>query len=49
MDAENLVRIRFHLGNREPTDQGGSLYTCQDHLHQAATSRVVYAEDSLST
>jgi hypothetical protein len=25
--AEDLVRIRFHLGNRGSTDQGGSLYT----------------------
>jgi hypothetical protein len=46
-DAENSVRIRFHLGNHGPTDQGGSLYS-QDHLLRAATSRVVYVEDSLS-
>jgi hypothetical protein len=46
--AENSVRIRFHLGNRGPIDQGGSLYTCQDHLLQAAASRVVYVKDSLS-
>jgi hypothetical protein len=46
--AENSIRIRFHLGNRGPTDQGGSIYTCQDHLVWATTSRAVYVEDSLS-
>jgi hypothetical protein len=35
-------------GTSGSTDQGGSLYTYQDHLHRAATSRVVYVEDSLS-
>jgi hypothetical protein len=30
--AENSVGIRFHLGNCGLTDQGSSLYTCQDHL-----------------
>jgi hypothetical protein len=47
--AKDSVRIRFHLGNFGPTDQGGSLYTYEDHLHRAATSRVVYVEDSLSS
>jgi hypothetical protein len=47
--VENSVRIRFHLGNRGLTDQGSALYTCQDHLLRAATSRIVYVEDSLST
>jgi predicted glycosyl hydrolase (DUF1957 family) len=47
--AKNSVRIRFHLGNCGSTDQGGSLYTYQDHLLWAATSRAVYVEDSLST
>jgi hypothetical protein len=46
--AEDSVRIRFHLGNWGSTDQGGSLYTCQDHLLRAATNRGVYVEDSLS-
>jgi hypothetical protein len=46
--AEDLVRIQFHLGNCGSTDQGGSLYTYQDHLLWAATSRVVYIEDSMS-
>jgi hypothetical protein len=46
--AENSVGIRFYLGDCGSTDQGSSLYTCQDHLLQTATSRVVYAKDSLS-
>jgi hypothetical protein len=45
--AEDSVEIRSHLGNYGSTDQGGSLYTCQDHLLWTATSRVVYVEDSL--
>jgi hypothetical protein len=44
--AEDLVGVRFHLGNCGSTNQGGSLYTCQDHLW-TITSRVVYVEDSL--
>jgi hypothetical protein len=47
--AKNLVRIQFHLGDCGSTDQGSSLYTCQDHLLCTATSWVVYIEDSLST
>jgi transposase InsO family protein len=39
--AENSVRIRFHLGNCGSTDQGGSLYTCQDYLLWITTSRAV--------
>jgi hypothetical protein len=46
--AEDSIRIRFYLGNYGSTDQGGSLYTCQDHLLRAATSRAVYIEDNLS-
>jgi hypothetical protein len=46
--AKNLIGIRFHLGNCGSTIQGGSLYTCQDHLLWTATSRVVYVETSLS-
>jgi hypothetical protein len=46
--TKNLVRIRFHLGNCGSTKQGGSLYTCQDHLLWTASSRVVYVKDSLS-
>jgi hypothetical protein len=46
--AESSVRIRFHLGNCGSTDQGGSLYTCQEHLVWTTTSRVVYVRDSLS-
>jgi hypothetical protein len=46
--AENSVVIRFHLGNCGSTDQGSSLYTCQDHLLWTATSGVVYVKDSLS-
>jgi hypothetical protein len=30
--AKDSVRIRFHLGSCGLTDQGGSLYTSQDHL-----------------
>jgi hypothetical protein len=30
--AKNSVGIQFHLGDSGSTDQGGSLYTCQDHL-----------------
>jgi hypothetical protein len=45
--AEDLVRIRFHLGNHGSTEQGGSLYTGQDHLLWTSTSKVVYVEDSL--
>jgi hypothetical protein len=30
------------------TDQGGSLYTYQEHLLSTTTSRAVYVEDSLS-
>jgi hypothetical protein len=46
--AKDSVRIRFHLGNCGPTDQGGSLYTYRDHLLRAATSRIVCVQDSLS-
>jgi hypothetical protein len=46
--AENSIGIQFHLGDCGSTDQGSSLYTCQDHLLQTATSRVVYDENSLS-
>jgi hypothetical protein len=46
--AENSVRIRFHLGSCGSTDQGGSLYTCQDHLLWTVTSRVVFVKNSLS-
>jgi hypothetical protein len=46
--AKDSVRIQLHLGNCGSTDQGGSLHTCQDHLLQATTSRVVYVEDGLS-
>jgi hypothetical protein len=46
--VENSVGIRFHLGNCGSTDQGGSLYTYQDHLLWTATSIVVYVEDSMS-
>jgi hypothetical protein len=46
--AEDLIGIQFHLGNCESTDQGGSFYTCQDHLLWTVTSRVVYVKDSLS-
>jgi hypothetical protein len=46
-NAEDSVGIGFHLGNRGLTDQGGSLYTYQDHLPCTTTSRVVYVEDSL--
>jgi hypothetical protein len=38
-----------YLGNCGSTDQDGSLYTYQDHLLQAATSRAVYVKDSLSS
>jgi hypothetical protein len=47
--AENLVGKQFHLGDCGSTDQGSSLYTCEDHLLWTAASRVVYVEDSLST
>jgi hypothetical protein len=46
--AEDTVGIRFHLGNRGSTDQGGSLYTSQDHLLWTVTSRVIYVKDCLS-
>jgi hypothetical protein len=46
--AKDPIRIRFHLANCAPTDQGGSLYTCQDHLLRAVTSRIVHVQDSLS-
>jgi hypothetical protein len=46
--AENLVRIESHLGNCGSTNQGGSLYSGQDHQLRTATSRVVYVKDSLS-
>jgi hypothetical protein len=46
--AENLVGIRFHLGDCVSTDQGSSLYTYQDHLLWTATSGIVYVEDSPS-
>jgi hypothetical protein len=48
MIAEDSVRVPFHLGNCGSTDQGGSLYTCQDHLLWATASRVLYVEHSLS-
>jgi transposase InsO family protein len=46
--VENSVGIRFHLGDCRSTDQGSSLYTCQDHLLQTTTGRVVYVKDSVS-
>jgi hypothetical protein len=47
--AMNSVGIRFYLGDCGSIDQGGSLYTCQEHLLWTATSRAVYVEDSLPT
>jgi hypothetical protein len=46
--AKNSVGIQFHLCDCGLTDQGSSLYTCQNHLLQTATSRVVYVKDSMS-
>jgi hypothetical protein len=46
--AKNSIGIRFHLGDCGSTDQGGSLYTCEDHLLWTATGRVVHVKDSLS-
>jgi hypothetical protein len=46
--AKNSVGIRSHLGDCGLTEQGSSLYTCQDHLLWTATSGVVYIEDRLS-
>jgi hypothetical protein len=46
--TKNSVEIRFHLGDCGLTDQGSSLYTCQDHLLWTAASTVVYVKDSLS-
>jgi hypothetical protein len=46
--AEDSVRIQFYLGNCGSTDQGGSLYTCQDNLLWTTISRVIYVVDSLS-
>jgi hypothetical protein len=46
--AKNLAEIRFHLDDCGLTDQGSSLYTCQDHLLRTIASIVVYVEDSLS-
>jgi hypothetical protein len=46
--AKNSVGIQFHLGDYGSTDQGNSLYTCQDFLLQTTTSRVVYVKDSVS-
>jgi hypothetical protein len=45
--GKNSVGKRFHLGNCGSIDQGGILYTFQDHLHWIATGRVVYVKDSL--
>jgi hypothetical protein len=46
--VEDSVRIRFHLGDCGSTDEGGSLYTYQDHLLWTVTSRIVYVKVSLS-
>jgi hypothetical protein len=46
--SKDSVGIRFYLGNCGLTVEGGSLYTCSDHLLWTTTSRVVYVEDSLS-
>jgi hypothetical protein len=46
--AEDSVEIRFYLGNCGLIGQGGSLYTYEDHLLWAVTSRVIYVKDSLS-
>jgi hypothetical protein len=46
--AKDSIKTQFHLGNCGSTDQGGSLYTCQDHLLRATTSRAIYVKDSLS-
>jgi hypothetical protein len=46
--AKNLVGIRFHMGDCGLTDQGGSLYTCQDYLLRTTTSKAVYVKDTLS-
>jgi hypothetical protein len=45
--TKNSVEIQFHLGDYGLTDQGNSLYTCQDYLLRTATSRVVYVKDSV--
>jgi hypothetical protein len=44
--AKDSVRIRFHLCNCRSTNQGSSLYTCQDHLLWTIAGRVVYVDDS---
>jgi hypothetical protein len=36
------------FGDCGSTDQDSSLYTYQDYLLQAATSRIVYIKDSVS-
>jgi transposase InsO family protein len=43
--VEDSVGIRFHLGDCGSTDQGGSLYTCQDYILQTTTTRIVYVKD----
>jgi hypothetical protein len=45
--AKNSIGIRFHFSDCGSTDQGGSLYTCEDHLLRTTTGRVVHVKDSL--
>jgi hypothetical protein len=35
------------FGDCGSTDQGSSLYTCQDYLLRTATSRVIYVKDNV--
>jgi hypothetical protein len=46
--GKDLVGVLFHLGDYGLTDHGGSLYTCQDYLLWATTSRVVYVKNTVS-
>jgi hypothetical protein len=46
--TKNSIRIRFHFSDCGSTDQGSSLYTCQEYLLYTTTSRVVYVKDSVS-
>jgi hypothetical protein len=34
--------LRFYMGYSGPTDQGGSLYTSEDHIYRSTVGRVVH-------
>jgi hypothetical protein len=46
--CRELSQAMIPLGDRGSTDQGGSLYICQNDLLWTTIGKVVYVKDSLS-